>query len=312
MQPSVYCIVVTYNAEMWLKKCIESVLSSTLHCEIVVVDNHSSDRTCSLLTNDYPSVTLIRNDQNLGFGRANNIGLSFAYSKGAQYFFLLNQDAWVEPDTIEQLVRIHANNPQFGILSPVQLFDKNNIDSKFRSYVKKYSEDELLSRSPDDNPLEVRFVNAAIWLINLECLRKVGLFSPLFYHYAEDLNFAHRCRFHGIKIGVCPGLRAYHERKQAKPPDRSIPFRKLLARDESYSLGILLNINHPFIRQILFLLFNLVKELFKSFFLLRFINILILVTRLKMALRLGLIFKERNKMMQVENYVGFAKGNLNG
>lgn len=298
MSDKVFCIVVTYNAGAWLAKCLGSLFSSTVECRVVVVDNNSSDDTVRVIRANYPQVSLIRNKENLGFGKANNIGIQCAYKNGAEYFFLLNQDAWVEPDSIEKLVKIHKKYPDFGILSPVHYYGQTTLDKKFRSYLKG-SEDKILN--PSDllpEPVAVKFVNAAIWLVSKGCIEKIGLFTPVLHHYAEDLNFAHRCKFHHIKIGVCPAAKAYHERGQEAPNEKFVPLKKMLARDESYCFGILLNINHYFIRQIFFLVFNTTKEFLISFFLFRLKRVALLLARIRFAARLPDLVWHRRKMKQ--------------
>jgi GT2 family glycosyltransferase len=89
-----------------------------------VVDNNSADDTVNFIKANYPEVTLLEQNKNLGFGKANNIGISLAMKNEADYVFLLNQDAWVQPDTIEKLVSAHQREPQFGILSPMHLNGK--------------------------------------------------------------------------------------------------------------------------------------------------------------------------------------------
>src|SRR5689334_9997911 len=99
---NVYTIVVTHNASKWLNKCFKSLVDSTLPLKIIVIDSGSSDDTCEKIRNGFPEVDLIEVASNMGFGKANNIGIRKAYDAGASHFFLLNQDAWIEPDVIEK------------------------------------------------------------------------------------------------------------------------------------------------------------------------------------------------------------------
>ena len=71
-------IIVSYNFEKWMKPCLESLMHSVYPTDVLVIDNGSADRTVTLLQTSYPWVRLIANGQNLGFGRANNIGLRLA------------------------------------------------------------------------------------------------------------------------------------------------------------------------------------------------------------------------------------------
>ncbi|MDE0471310.1 MAG: glycosyltransferase family 2 protein, partial [Ekhidna sp.] len=93
-----YAIIVTYNGEEWIKDCLVSFLKSFLQPEILIIDNGSSDRTLEIIKS-YDTVRLLENDENLGFGAANNLGLKLAFEEGAEYFFLVNQDVFIEENT---------------------------------------------------------------------------------------------------------------------------------------------------------------------------------------------------------------------
>lgn len=294
----IYCIIATYNAEKWIEKCLNSIVASTLSCHIVVIDNKSTDRTTELIKSDFPLVKLIENEENVGFGKANNIGIKRAYNEGADYFFLLNQDAWVEPDTIQKLMQKQQNHPEFGILSPLHFFDYKTLDRKFKSYLKGKG-NEIIQNLHSDVPeviYPVKFVNAAIWMISRQCIDTVGLFAPIFEHYGEDMDYAHRCGFHRLKIGIYPRAIAYHEREQSHPNENSIELRKLLYRDKSYWLCILLNVKHSFTRQLLFLFFNSIKLIFKSIFQLKFKTIVVILNRISCITMISELNNQRKQM----------------
>lgn len=278
-----YCIIATYNAEIWIEKCLRSVRNSSIQCVIVVVDNNSADQTIGIIESDFPEVVLIRNEENVGFGKANNIGIRKAFQENADFFFLLNQDAWVETNTIECLVEQMQNHPEYGILSPLQFYDSKTLDRKFNSYLngKGYEMIQRLGADEGDIIHQVRFVNAAVWMISRDCIEKVGLFAPIFDQYGEDLNYAHRCKYHDVKIGVYPKAIAYHEREQNPPKEKRVTLKKLLIRDKHYCFGVLMNLKHTFLRQWIFLKFTSLKELFLSILLLRFKTVVVILSRIK-------------------------------
>jgi GT2 family glycosyltransferase len=165
--------------------------------------------------------------KNLGFGQANNLGLQLAIEHKADHVFLLNQDAWVETDTIARLVEAQQQHPEFGIISPVHLNGAGTApDAHFLQYLmqagatKKMIADVLLNTPPSLRLMEVPFVNAAAWLISAACLQKTGGFDAIFFHYGEDINYAQRVLFHGFRIGIHPLTKIYHDRETriAKPP----------------------------------------------------------------------------------------------
>lgn len=202
----VLVIIVSYNFERWMEKCLGSLQASEMPVDVVVIDNASSDNTVSRIRNEYPWVHLIANKDNLGFGKANNIGLSLALSLSYKGVFLLNQDAWIEQDVIKTLSQASDSRTEFGILSPLHFTGKGDkLDPGFAHYVEEASTGNGLIQTP--------FINAAIWYLPTEVVKAVGGFSPLFYHYGEDKDYVNRLHFHGYKVGYIDTIRGYHDRE---------------------------------------------------------------------------------------------------
>ena len=218
MNDNFLVIIVTYNGMKWIDKCIRSVLSSTIQSDIYVVDNASTDETPDYIKQNFPTVHLTCSNKNLGFGAANNIGLQYALDNNYDYVYLLNQDAWVKEDTFEKMIFAHKQHPEYGILSPIQLegnekhFDKDFGEglSKWREHA-KVCEDLFFRRNLDIVPFPM--IMAAHWLISRKCLEDVGGFSPAFFHYGEDNNYAERVWEKGYKLGVVMSALAIHDRE---------------------------------------------------------------------------------------------------
>lgn len=216
----VYCIVITYNGREWIEKCLTSLTrqkNGQLH--IICIDNGSTDDTVAFTRSNFPAVEIIQTNENLGFGQANNIGFKKAVDEHADYVFLLNQDAWIEPGTIEKLINIQQENPRYGLISPVHL---NARGEKFDLYFQKYMDEtgvddfakySILARTCKEPLLNTAFVNAAAWLLSIECIKKTGGFDPIFFHYGEDKNYCQRVMYHGFSIGIHTGSFIYHDRE---------------------------------------------------------------------------------------------------
>src|SRR5688572_14491270 len=131
-----YSVIVTYNGSKWIEKCLDSLLNSNLPCQVIVIDNGSTDGTLDIINKTYPQVDLVKTQENLGFGKANNIGMKKAYDAGAEYVFLLNQDAWVAQDTLERLVEAASRYTEYGVVSPIHLNGSGKkLDSNFAHYI---------------------------------------------------------------------------------------------------------------------------------------------------------------------------------
>lgn len=216
MKTKISAVIVTYNGCEYIRKCLRSVLDSTCEMDVTVVDNNSQDETVEVIRRDFPGVRLIGLDENLGFGKANNIGISEAIKDGSDYVLLLNQDAWVLPDTVEHLVNQFRLNAGFGILSPVHWHELLEVlDGGFEKYT-NYG----LSRTDTDGVCAVKFVNAAVWLVPASVFRRIGGFDPMFFHCGEDVDFVNRLRYYGYGIGYCPNAHAVHDRNQNRVYDK--------------------------------------------------------------------------------------------
>jgi len=211
-------IVVTYNGLQWIDRCLGSVADPRGAIHTVVVDNGSTDGTVEAIKARFPDVELILPEKNLGFGHANNLGMKIALDRKAEFVFLLNQDAWLQPGALETMLESARKYPAYGILSPIHLNGAGTgLDYDFSKYVVPtkcpgfYS--DLAVGQIKSDPYPLPFVNAAVWLVTARCLNVVGGFNPSFFHYGEDDNYIQRCAYHGFLIGVSAKAIAHHDRE---------------------------------------------------------------------------------------------------
>lgn len=220
---TVFVVIVTYKGSQWYERCFTSLRQSNVPVTTVVVDNASQDGTIEYIREHFPEIHLIESEKNLGFGGANNIGIRYALDQGCDYCFLLNQDAWIEPDTMAELIRISQAYPEYGILSPVHLNkEKTNVEKwllqrldDFRTTNSSLFDDLYFGRLKD--VYRTKYVNAAAWFMPRKTLETIGGFDPIFFHYGEDDNYINRVLYHGLKIGICPRLQIVHDNDRPRP-----------------------------------------------------------------------------------------------
>ncbi|WP_294303757.1 glycosyltransferase family 2 protein [uncultured Chryseobacterium sp.] len=220
--PKIYFIIVTYNAMKWAEKCFTSLRLSSVPVHCIVVDNGSTDGSQEYITTHFPEVEFIRSEKNLGFGKANNIGIEKAYRKGADFFYLMNQDAWIYEDSVEKLIAVYQSYPdkgEIGILSPMHI---DGTEKKLDIFLDKYIAHNFETRLISDlyfqslKPYyEVSFINAAHWLLPKETIETVGGFNPYFFHYGEDAEYVNRILFHKKKTLLVPESKVIHDGKQS-------------------------------------------------------------------------------------------------
>jgi GT2 family glycosyltransferase len=211
-------VIAAYNLEPWIDICF-SGLYERPDVQIIVVDNCSCDNSVSLIEKNYSSIIVIKNERNLGFGGANNIGIAKALELGSDFVLLLNQDAHLVGICLDVLLEIATKEKEFGIFSPMHLSgDGKNLDSRFSYYLSRFGNrylTNMLFRGEKPKAVyEVGFVNAAIWLLPISTIQRCGGFDPIFGHYGEDEDYVQRLSFYKLKAGVVPAALAIHDRPQ--------------------------------------------------------------------------------------------------
>lgn len=212
-------IVVSYNGRNWIEKCIESLINSSLKTKIIFIDNGSNDGTQEIIKS-FEEVQFIQSEENLGFGKANNLGIKLALEQGADYLFLLNQDAWIEKNTLSELLKVAEIDKSFGIISPLHLNGSGTGLDKLFSHciapsihnLDHYYFSDLTVKQVKEF-YQVPFINAAAWLLPKNTIKKVGFFDKLFYHYGEDINYCQRLTYHDLKIVFVPDAKIFHDRE---------------------------------------------------------------------------------------------------
>ena len=208
-------VIVTYNGERFIKTCIEAIHNESPTSPIHIIDNGSNDRTLDILST--LGVSVLKAGKNLGFGRANNLGISNALKQGAKHVFLINQDAYIEAGSLKRFF----SKPQSQTTNLHAFLQLNGegtrLDQKFKStylldhHCPDFLDDSFFNRL--QSSYEARFINAASWIAPRELLMQIGGFNPSFFHYGEDDNFVNRLFFHGFKLMLHPDCIVKHDRE---------------------------------------------------------------------------------------------------
>lgn len=303
---SCWTIIVHYNGAEWIEKCLNSFSKTKYHDKIILIDNCSTDKEgLQIITNKFPQVILIELGKNIGFGRANNIGIEMALEKKAKYIFLLNQDAWLcDNDTIEKLMIVANENLDFGIISPIHFNSTQTaLDQGFATYLASSKNAELISDFYLKNLksiYQVSFVNAAAWFLNTDSFKKIGYFDPDFFMYGEDTDLINRVLYHKFKIGITPLANICHAREYRSKnfPMAHLSFSEITQHYGRY-LSILKNINENFITSMLKFIIesftNVSKEILVKYWNRAFQIIKII---LKLLIKIPVIFIKRRQFQK--------------
>lgn len=173
--------------------------------EIIVVDNASQDDSLNVLGQFGDKIQLIKNSENLGFGKANNLAVNL--SKG-RYLFLLNPDAlMLEPDDLKKIFLFIKNNKRFG-LAGTRVLKANGVDESKPNYY--YPGEHYIGRPYKDLPGKVAWVLGASMIIRKKVYNKINGFDEGFFLYGEDPDICLRIRKLGYEIGYFSDVSIKH------------------------------------------------------------------------------------------------------
>lgn len=203
-------VIVSYNVRDYIAQCLLSLTRALqgLEAEVYVVDNHSHDDTVAYLREQFPEVTVIASNHNLGFARANNIAIR---QTQGNYVLLLNPDTIVAETTISEAVAFMDDHPEAGGLG-VRMLRDDGFDAKESRRglptpsVAFYKMSGLCSRFPKsrrfghyymgylpwDEPAQIEVISGAFCLLRREALDKIGLLDEDFFMYGEDIDLSYR------------------------------------------------------------------------------------------------------------------------
>lgn len=216
--PSVYALVLNWNRAQDTIECLDSLKrQEPVSPIILVLDNGSQDNSVEIIKNRFPDELLIECPNNLGFGGGANLGFHRALERGADYIFLINNDAIAAPDALRHL--LHFASQEIGLLAPIVYYHNEptriwSAGGRFRRLILEIRDDLRNQPSRREWPevLEKDFVTACCLLIPRRTLETVGGFdNQTFQHFYEDFDFCLRLRQAGKKILVIPQARVWHK-----------------------------------------------------------------------------------------------------
>jgi GT2 family glycosyltransferase len=230
--PLVSAIVVSYNVRPLLLDTLRSLFANTaVPLEAIVVDNASADGSADAVAEEFPEATLIRLRQNLGFGKANNVGFQRV---AGRFVLLLNPDVVLDPGCVDRLADFLFVHPEAGAVGPrlqrpdgrLDLAARRGFPTPRASFYRmsglsrlfpgsrRFNQYNLGYRSEDETQ-EIDAGTAACLLVRRAAIDRAGLFDPDFFMYGEDLDLCFRLRTGGWKIYYLASARALHVKGQA-------------------------------------------------------------------------------------------------
>ena len=212
-------MIVSWNVRELLRTCLLALPAATsgVQAEVIVVDNDSTDGSAEMVTMDFPHVTLLRNDANLGFARANNQGIALGRGR---YFVMLNSDTVPHPGSLAAMVDFMDAHPRAGAASqrlrrpdrtpqpyafgedptPIYLLRRAFAHGSHR-----YLHDWAVSE-----PIQTAWVSGACLVARRAAVEQVGGLDEQIFMYFEDNDWCRRVRLAGWEVWYNPAAQITH------------------------------------------------------------------------------------------------------
>jgi N-acetylglucosaminyl-diphospho-decaprenol L-rhamnosyltransferase len=217
-------VVVSYNRKDLLARCLDAVLADpgAPDFELFVVDNDSRDGSAEMVAEQYPTVRLIANRDNVGFGKANN--QAFAQARG-RYILMLNPDTVARPGALRALVEYAAAHPQVGAVGGRLEYEDGSFQhSAFRFPDLKQAffgffdgfvplDSEVNGRytpAQYEQPFPAEHLLGACLLLRREALEQVGVIDPAYFMYFEETDLCVRLKTAGWQNVYLPAAKIVH------------------------------------------------------------------------------------------------------
>lgn len=215
-------IIVNYNVKYYISQCVDSVMKASdgMDVEIIIVDNHSSDGSVSYLRKQYPNVRIMASSHNLGFSRANNIGIK---RSTGDYILLLNPDTIIEQDTLRKCVDFMQRHDDCGALGVCQrhpdgtraMESRRGLPTPMTSFYKMTG---LTTRFPNhrrfakyymsylswEEENEIEVISGAFFFGRKEAIVKAGMLDEDYFMYGEDIDLSYCIMQEGYKNYFLP------------------------------------------------------------------------------------------------------------
>ncbi len=238
-------IIVTWNNANDIGAALSSLYAELQHIalptEVVVVDSASGDDTAALIAASFPQVTLLKQVENVGFARGNNIGISYLQANGGvpEFVYLLNPDTITQPGAVRALIEALEADARVGVAGARLTFGDGTFQHSAFAFPGLFQlwadvlpvparllESRLNGRYPreqyaGEEPFDVDFVLGATMMMRGEVITQTGMFDEAYFMYCEEVDWQWRIRRAGWRIVCVPAAHVVHlggqSSGQAKP-----------------------------------------------------------------------------------------------
>ena len=213
-------VILNWNGKAWLERFLPTLVSNSIEATVFVADNGSNDDSVSFLTQEFPIVKIIENNENLGFAGGYNKALNHIH---ADYYVLINSDVEVTENWLSPIISLMDSDRQIAACQP-KILDYNNkgkfeyagasggfIDSLGYPFCRGRIFDDLEEdKGQYNHATEVFWATGACIFVRADAFWEVGGFDADFFAHQEEIDLCWRMKNKGYKIMVEPRSVVYH------------------------------------------------------------------------------------------------------
>lgn len=235
-------IIVTWNTAKITQKCVQTINKFLNNPEIIIVDNGSEDDTIELLSQE-KNVKIIKNSVNLGFSKANNIGLHYATQK---YILFMNSDIELIDDSINNLLKYFKDKNNIGIIGPkflnpdltpqASVFPQQSALNAFKEFYLNQKNFYSKYIPKTEKPVKVWAVSGGCILTRKSFFTSIGGWNEKYFFYFEDLDLCRKINKIGKDVIYFPQCQIIHRHgaSGAKLADSANQWRRLIPGSKKY------------------------------------------------------------------------------
>ena len=215
-------IIVTFNSSKIISKCLSKIYNSNY--DIIISDNNSSDNIIAIIKKDFPRVKIIKNSENIGFAKANNIGFK---NSNSQFVATLNPDCFFENIAdIEKIINIMKSDNKIAIASAMLYSgfldnDKLSITNQSQIAAKGYFNEQA-------KYYHAKFISGCFMMLRVSIFEKTGFFNEKFFMYCEDNEICKRTLKNNYKLVIVKDTKICHLSQQSSDSRNNKKFNDVI------------------------------------------------------------------------------------
>jgi len=213
-------VVLNWNGREDTLECLASVFAIEYpNFEVIVVDNGSVDGSVPAIKKEFPQAVVLETGRNLGYAGGNNVGIEAALQRGAEFVFILNNDAVVDPAVLKAFMEAAGAYPDGGAFAakiyyksaPRLLWYAGGLwqeESGTFAHIGMHATDTC---SCFEGLTETDYACGCAMLLRASAIRNVGIFDPMFFLTFEEPDWCFRAKKKGYRSIFVPGAKVWHK-----------------------------------------------------------------------------------------------------